>query len=223
MNYSSETIDKIVQNVLKQLNTHDRLVEKEATVKAVSPTRVQHRIIESVITADILEPLRTGELVYVSKKAIITPAANDLIRERNLIIERTQPEQTTHPTRSQKSTGARLKISAGIVRHTQGVQQSLAELGEINTELLSCPDDAAKYAISELCRTGVETVMIFAEQTYRAACLANRNSIVKAVAINHPGDVKIVRKQIRANVWCIDPTNCSYFELKNLLKSICQP
>jgi hypothetical protein len=87
-------------------------------------------------------------------------------------------------------------------------------------ELLSCPDDAATFAISELSRGGFDGAIVFAKQTHRAACLANRHSAVKAVAVRDAAEVQAIRRQLRANVWCLDPSGKTYFELRNILKAI---
>lgn len=227
MTLSTNTIDRIVANVLSQLSPDASgaavvPAEKTLPTKPVQPTVVQTAVsqtslTETVVTADLLEKMTNGQVVAVSQKAIITPAANDLIRERKLIIER-----GNHVAKSKTPTtpGESSILSVAIVHHSAEVMQAIAELGEFNKELLSCPDDAAKFAISELCRTGAKDVFIFAEQTHRAACLSNRNNKAKAVVVRDSGDVKNIRKQLRANVWCVDPTNRSYFELKNLIKTI---
>jgi hypothetical protein len=75
-------------------------------------------------------------------------------------------------------------------------------------------------AISAICRGETLTVVILAEQVHRAACLSNRNDNVKGAAVTGPGDIKAVRKQLRANVWCVDPGQRSYFELKNIFREI---
>jgi hypothetical protein len=62
--------------------------------------------------------------------------------------------------------------------------------------------------------------VILAEQTHRAACLANRHERVKAVAVRDAGEMRAIRKQLRANTWCIDPSGRSWFELRSRLKSI---
>jgi hypothetical protein len=227
MTLSTNTIDRIVANVLSQLSpdasdaavvpVEKTLPTKPVQQSVVLKTASQTSLTETVITADLLEKMTTGQVVAVSQKAIITPAANDLIRERRLVLGRTNQ---TAKSKTQSTSDTNSILSIAIVHYTAEVQQAIAELGEFNKELLSCPDDAAKYAISELCRTGANDVFIFAEQTHRAACLTNRNSKAKAVVVQDSGDVKIVRKQLRANVWCIDPSGRSYFELKNLIKTI---
>ena len=38
--------------------------------------------------------------------------------------------------------------------------------------------------------------------------------------VNDAGEVRTIKQQLRANVWCIDPTGRTWFELRNLLRSI---
>lgn len=220
MSLSTTTIDRIVANVLNQLSTGEKdaaqVAVKESSDISQEPAA---SLSEAVITAELLTPFAPDEVVQLLPKAIITPAANDLIREKNLRIVRGDVAKGQMTSRQQK-TFQTTKTSVAIVRHTPAMQQAIDELGELQKELLSCPDDAAKFAISEVCRSGATTVLLFAEQTHRAACLANRNDRIKAVAVKDATDVKEVRKQLRANVWCIDPTDRSYFEIKNLLKVI---
>lgn len=108
-----------------------------------------------------------------------------------------------------------------VVRHTAALEQTLSVRdGSWQRELMSCPDDAAKLAISEISRGGARAIVILAEQVHRAACLANRHGRVKAVAVRDAGEIKEIQKQLRANVWCINPESRSFFELKMLLQQI---
>ena len=217
MNLNPTTIDRIVANVLSQLspsenNTSSKVVNGENPV----PDSVT-RLSEAVITAELLQPIQSDS-IEVSTTAIITPAAFDLIRERRLKIGKAKV--SSNSTNSTNKDVSAKKLSIAIVRHTEAVDRALEDLDPHNQELVSCPDDAAKFAISEICRGEAATVLIFAEQLHRAACLANRNTKVKAVIVHDQGDVAAIRKQLRANVWCLDPTDRSYFELRNVLKAI---
>src|SRR5690606_12225821 len=108
-----------------------------------------------------------------------------------------------------------------VVHSTDAVERVWEDIrNSWRRELLGCPDDAATQAISAICRGETSTVAILATQTHRAACLANRNEQVKAVAIRDAGDVRTIRKQLRTNVWCLDPTGRSWFELRTLLRAI---
>ncbi len=108
-----------------------------------------------------------------------------------------------------------------VVRNSKPLEQLWSELtGTWRRELVGCPDDAAKLAIAEVSRGGASQVLIVADQSHRAACLANRNDKVKAVAIRDAGDVRLIRRQLRANTWCLDAQGKTYFELKNILREL---
>lgn len=210
MPLSTDTIDRIVANVLTQISTRTETVKPVEATQTPEPDKIEFS--ERVITAETLETVSPGATITVNERSIVTPAAKDLIRERKLIVSRSQSLMNS-------STGGE-RTSIAVVQYTDGLKRVLSELNSTNKEMFGCPDDAASFAISELCRAGATNVLIFAQQTYRAACLANRNRKAKAVAIRDAGEVKLVRKQLRANVWCIDPSDRSFFELKNLMKVI---
>lgn len=223
MNVDTTTIDRIVANVLGQLGAPGI----GATVPASPPAKAdkQHaaakatqRISDRVITADTLDAVPCDAAVSVPEKAIITPAARDVAKERNIhLVRDVVGDSGTGTSLTPRSS----TFSAYIIRHTETLTKVLEDqLPNSRRELLGCPDDAAKLAISDICRGDAAMVLIFAEQAHRAACLANRNEKVKAVIVRDIGDVKHVLKQLRANVWCVDPDGLSYFELRNLLREI---
>jgi hypothetical protein len=148
-----------------------------------------------------------------------------LIRERGLTVQRGGAKAASIHTsvgavpESGKSTSVKPLLI--VVRNAPAVDRLYEDLkSSWRRELLGCPDDAAKLAISELTRGGAPLVVMLAEQTHRAACIANRSDAVKAVAVRDAADVPVVRKQLRANVWCVDPSGKSWFELRNLLRAI---
>lgn len=170
---------------------------------------------ERVITEALLEEKLGGaSSARFSPKAVLTPTARDYLR-----INEIEWAYATKAAAQQKSSGGAL--AALIVRSTPAVERVVADLlPGARTELLGCPDDAAKFAIAEIVRGGFARAVIFAEQAHRAACLANRHEAIKAVAVRDAADVAAIRKQLRANVWCLDPTGRGYFELRNVVKAI---
>jgi len=229
----SALIDRIVHGVLTQLAAGGALAvaKPQATIEAVaaigaSTDEVRVEISERIVTADVLsERVNGSRIVVVGPKALVTPAAWDLICARGLTLSRgdAQPpaKAATGPAKSEARTQSNLQPLLLVVRNTEAAERLWADLlGGWRRELLGCPDDAARLAISELTRGGASAVVILAEQTYRAACLANRNDAIKAVAVRDAADVRVVRKQLRANVWCVDPSGRSWFELRNLMKAI---
>ncbi|MBL8850223.1 MAG: hypothetical protein JNG89_11090 [Planctomycetaceae bacterium] len=234
MSADSTLIDDIVRGVLQQLGGGSpRAVAKPSSpVAKVSesqprPAVAEVEIAERIVTADLLkERVNGSRLVVVGQKALVTPAAWDFIRERGLTLNRGEaksPSTTTGSSKSSAPQGAKTASLLIVVRSTEAVERLAADLpGSWRRELLGCPDDAAKLAIGELSRGGTPQAVILAEQAHRAACLANRSDAAKAVAVRDAGDVPVVRKQLRANVWCVDPSGRSWFELRNLLRAISQ-
>jgi hypothetical protein len=233
MNSDSATIDRIVAGVLNQLaGSEDGAPNDPAAVIAAVPNRGGRAesvsITDNVVTAQVLLAHVNGEArIAVRDRAVVTPAAWDAARERGIEIVRASTTVAERgsakavPAKTQgKSAGVGLP-QLFVVHSTDGVERLWEDI-RINwqRELLGCPDDAAAQATSAICRGETSTVAILATQTHRAACLANRNEQVKAVAIRDAGDVRTIRKQLRANVWCFDPTERSWFELRTLLRAI---
>lgn len=240
MNIDAQTIDRIVAGVLKQLSAKgngapavlatetrrqgdgaEHSISREAAPSGAGNGVVA--INASVITADVLPGGVNNETrVIVPLRAIVTPAAWDAASERGLEIIRDNAGLaapfTDAADNELRTAAARLLI---VVRHTDAVGRLAEDLrGRWRREPVDCPDDAAALAISGICRGDASMAMIFAEQAHRAACLANRNERVKAAAIRDAVDVPIVRRQLRANVWCLDPTGRGWFELRRLLQAI---
>lgn len=236
----SSLIDRIVNGVLDQLGRGGTAPGTPAAPGKSAPKPVvaipakvvaSLSISEKVITADLLADRLNGERsITVPAKAIVTPAAKDFLKEQGIDLQRcdaakAKPAAPTpgNAVPSKGNTPAKTELAPLliIVKHTDAVANLWEHLQPAwKRELVGCPDDAAKLAIGELSRGGASQVVILAEQTFRAACLANRSDRVKAVPITSLLDIKSARTQIRVNTWCVDPTDRSWFELRNLFKSL---
>lgn len=228
MNLDSATIDRIVAGVLDQLagGGDGAPADFTAETRRHGGSAESVALKESVVTAEVLLGHVSGtSQVVVSERGIITPAAWDAARERGVEIVRASVASTSSEARSSERHTSEATTSSLpqliVVKHTDAVDRLWEDLrGHWRRELLGCPDEAAALATSAICRGETSTVAILATQPHRAACLANRNETIKAVAIQDVGDVRSIRKQLRANVWCLDPSGRSWFELRNLLRSI---
>jgi hypothetical protein len=224
----SALIDRIVQGVLTQLSGDGVRAETkpQAATPVTSTADIGVQISERIVTAEVLnERVNGSRVIIVGPKALVTPAAWDLVRERDLTLRRSdaklQAADLSQTTSAEKKAPAGQRPLLFLVRNTDAVERLWSDLqGTWRRELLGCPDDAAKLAISAIARGETNTAVILAQQAHRAACLANRNDVVKAVAVRDAADVPVVRKQLRANVWCVDPSARSWFELRNLIKAI---
>lgn len=186
-------------------------------------------ICERIVTADVLaEHVSDGTEVEVGSRAIVTPAGWDYARDHRIALRRgaSKPQTSAVGQRVPVDSGASAQREALliVVRSTPAVDRLYEDIKTgWRRELLGCPDDAASLAIGAASRGETDTVLILAEQSHRSACLANRNDAVKAVAVQDAADVRQVRTQLRANVWCVDPENMSWFELRNLVRAIGKP
>lgn len=234
MNSDATIIDRIVNGVLTQLSAKGHRVASERPTPSISVSREatpsdsgtgETIIGDRVVTADVIAIAgRSHSRLIVDKRAIVTPAAWDLAKEKRIeIVRGNEDGLAAHLKRAAKpellsNSAHSLMI---VVRSTDAVERLWDDLkSSWRRELLGCPDDAAELATSAVCRGESDSVVILAEQTHRAACLANRNERAKAVAICDGSDVRSIRNQLRANIWCLDPTGRSWFELRNTLKAI---
>ena len=241
MAFDPSTIDHIVANVLKQLGTRSGAAPAATSSKAADTAAVHSqrsgsiRIEERVITAELLAERVNGvATIDIGSKAILTPSARDFISQRGLRIDRGTKDTAQAVSGSSPGpvSGGAVRPASAIndkrllivVRNSDAVSRLWCDVQSAWTrELLGCPDDAASLTIREIARGAVQTVVILAEQTHRAACLANRSPAVKAAAVRDAGDVAQVRRQLRANAWCIDPASRNWFELRNLFNAILKP
>jgi hypothetical protein len=218
-------IERIVGDVLKQLGAPSGDARADATFGRVpagrTPSVPDSAVLsDRVITADLLaERVNGAAVVTVGLNSLVTPAAHDFLRARGLTLRRAQdkPNSNHEPM-------APLPPLLIVVRSTPAVDRLWQDLQATwKRELLGCPDHAAKLAISAITRGEASPVVILAEQTHRAACLANRSDKVQAVAIQEAGHVRSARHQLRVNAWSVDPTRLSWIELRNIIRAIEQP
>lgn len=231
MNIDSSTIERIVAGVLKQLAGGGESAPRGPAAGTAEVPRRRGRaenvsITENVVTAQVLLAHANKDArIAVRDRAIITPAAWDAARERGVEIVRASAAEHSDakrvPANGHREAAKTTVPQLIVVQSTDAVERLWEDIrGGWRRELQGCPDDAAAQAISAICRGETSTAVILTTQTHRAACLANRNEKVKAVAVGDAGDVRTIRKQLRANVWCLDPSERSWFELRTLLRAI---
>ena len=215
MTVDSSLVDRIVQGVLQELQGSPKPSAPGASRSSASADGGSFRLSQAIVTAEVIESLVPGgaSQLVVTPKTILTPAALDLVRSRKLKIVR---EAATRPI-----VGTSTRRLAIVVRSTPGLDRLLTDrsLGWTR-ELLGCPDDAARLAAGAIGRGDADAVALFATQHHRAACFANRNDRVKAVAVASVDELQKAAEQVRVNVVCLDPTNRGDFELRRLLEAI---
>lgn len=169
---------------------------------------------EPVITSGLLEERKIGiGPVRFPLGSVLTPTARDYLKAHST--------HWTHTAASGREESAASRWAAVVVQSTPASLKALNGLSpKPRVELLGCPDEAAKFAVGEISRGGFDHAVILTEQIHRVACLSNRSDRIKAVALRDHADIGGVQKELRANVWCIDPRSRSDFEIRRLLRSL---
>jgi len=214
MNNQAELIDHIVDEVLRRLGTAAETVRANGADHQTARTILTDR----VVTADVLQEKTNGAaaIVVVGQKTVVTPSAWDLARSRNLTIQRENVAKSGNEHASDAAASESVRLI--VVNSTSAVDRVLGESRNAATTT-DCPDDAAEMA-AEAVRERKGPVAVFAAWSHRVAMLANRHDKVRAAVIESASQVRPVAKQMRPNVWCVDPRPLSYFELRNLIAAV---
>ena len=210
MNDERELIDRIVIEVLERLSTSARTVRPDYP----NPHGSEATLNDAVVTAEVLaERVNGATKILIGAKSVITPSAWDLIRSRKIKVERVSSQNSGKRPVSSEESFSSLRLI--VVDSTSAIEQITGDV--VSSD---CPDDAAELAAETIRERTGETAVVFAVWSHRVAMLANRHDKVQAAVIDNASQVRPVTKQIRPNVWCIDPRTISYFELRNLLSAI---
>lgn len=209
MHLDTATIQRIVGDVLMELSA---LAAAPRAVPSVSEQSSTVGFSETVITASLLEDRLNGsETISIAGRALLTPAAQDLIRERSVSVVRVTEAAEQENFRS---------ATKLIVVTPHPATDELLRSSVATRELAGSTDEAAKLAISAVCRGEAERVLILTDKPHQAACQANRNDRVRAAVAADAGDVRGIGPEFSVNVWCVNPSSRSTFELTRLGKAI---
>ncbi|MFK7777360.1 MAG: hypothetical protein QM501_04475 [Gimesia sp.] len=218
MQFSEELVNQVVANVLSAISQQGDV--GQAVEIAPSDTTPDSSVVlsEKVITAGLLaEKVKGQSVVGIASGSILTPSAKDYLREFNVSVHR-----PTSVASSSKEQGTLWR--AIVLANSSAVENTLETIEQqTNTrwsqELSASLDEAVKDAISSLCRADAAGVVLFTETAEKAACLANRNQKIRAVAIQDVNQLRTVITQMSPNLICVNPAQKSFIELRNLIKA----
>lgn len=211
-------IERVVAEVMSKLMT-STTTHAEKSPEASAYGYQSFALLDRVITADLLAAKAKGQrVVEVGTKAIVTPAAKDWLRHQNVELKRS--------ARPEASAGGlvlgpkRLAIvQAGGVAVERALEEARrAGVSNWRRELAGQAEDAAKLAISAICRGEAVGVVVFSKQPDKVACLANRNEQIRAAAVFSIADVERVQAALSCNVFVVEVGSKTGFELTRVLK-----
>lgn len=234
MNFDAATIERMVREVLNQTQpratvrddtaTTSPTAETLLTVPAVGTPNTENKttlpavIRERVITADVLEEqAKPGSKIVIAKRAIITPSAQDFLRNNRITVER---QETTQAGGSQDSVTWKVLIS-GVTEHAiRAIDAVCQQRRSVTREVIGNAIESATAAISSISRAEVAGIVVVTSSPETVACRANRNTVIRAAVVNDLAAWSGIQSQLKPNVVCIGPQGRSFMELQNLLNKV---
>jgi len=203
MTLSEVDIDRLVREVLSQV------AQPETAKPAAGTVSFGDRVISVELLRDRLTDART---IQVRPGAIITPAARDYLRERNIEVtsQADQPSAAGSPNMIFAAAAERFDLAALIPL----LAGAAAEAEIVPTGAFMAVVKQTMERITSGDRRGV----LFTEQTAAAVCVANRNRSVRAVQAGGCEEVREAAAAVGANLLVIDPRGRSQFEMARMIK-----
>lgn len=206
MNLTERDIDWIVAEVVRRLA---KLSERHQAAESTP-------ISDKVITLETLKKYHQQTELVILPRAIVTPAAKDELKKRNIRLIR-QGESGATNTTNKTTSGKLLAANLGADYQAKTLAQLVSAYGA-NLEqhsptalLQSVASHAARVS-----REGAKAVW-FTSQAAHAVCLANREAKVWAVQGSDEASVKAAMSSIPANVLVIDPQGKSQYILRKMM------
>jgi hypothetical protein len=167
-----------------------------------------------VTLAEVSDRLPGKRRLLVRPGAVVTPAARDALRQRNIVLEFTSAATAGNPA------SVRLALIAALTRFD--VQSLAATLGGDGLKpvchLCDCLLAATDLLVEELAGGGALAVML-TPHTATALCLANRRPGVRAVLGD---DVRTLPKDIEAvgaNTLIVNPKRVGRYALQQMVQA----
>ena len=193
-NTPSAEIQRIVQEVLRRLEqtalgyataTTSETPSKTGESKSNASTQLVWS--QSVVSAEALCGRLDGvNQLMVGPKAIVTPAARDELREREIHVVRQNDHDVT-------------------LRKVQVAVQEDAVANQTSHAIQITSDDQWTAFFTRSIQQN-ETPVAVSRQPHRLACLANRDHDVRAVAVTDLREMEEAVRQTHANVLCVSPS-----------------
>lgn len=192
MNLPSDTIDpRMVQGIVREVL--ERLRPDAPEAAPAVPELFNHRL----ITVETLQQIGLGQTrIVVPARAIVTPAAADEAKLRNLIIERACPAATA---------AAVQPVQASLwIADADREQRAAAISTQLNSRGVNIATRALCDAIDGLVDGEVKTVVVLAELPATVVCNACRQTKVRAAAIRTLDELQRIEPALHPNLWVLD-------------------
>jgi hypothetical protein len=206
-------IDSVVREVLARLTAAERPVPMRS---AGDPSPAQLVLGPAVVSLSTLADRLSGvRRVVVGKRAVVTPAARDLLKQHNITI-----------SRSADGAGANKPALAVAVCDTSSDPAALVRLV---APLASGIERLAKTGLAGVVAELTDTVvkdgrlgLLLSGKPDVACCLANRRPGVRAAVARDRDEVAQAVGNLGLNLLVVDPARRSLFQLGQMVKQFLQ-
>ena len=211
----AEEIERLVREAIAGGATNaEQIVGKVlAKVQATNASQGVLTISARVVTLAELEGRLEGiRQLVVPAQAVITPAARDLLRQRQIDISYAVPAKAALRPRLPLVVGTAetnydaTSLVQAVAREGKTVER-LAQTGLVQV-VRELGDEAVK---------GGKLGLLLTNETAAALCLANRRAGVRAVAATSVAATPRAVRKVGANVLVIDPVGRGAFEMQRIV------
>jgi hypothetical protein len=186
----------------------------ETTPQEVKPARLT--LPDRIVTLDALDGKLGGVTeIYVQRKAVITPAAKDVIHERGIRLSRVH---ATSGDSQQPGTAITVGVAACAVEPVAAGQIRRAPGGPVEF-LASVGLEEVVREMSEQIVLGVAKGVLFTTELAAALCLANRRRGVRAIAGKDATEVLQAASSVGGNLLVIRPDGISTWQQVEMVRA----
>jgi hypothetical protein len=201
-------VEALVRDVLARLLAEQAPQRQAAEAVSTEDLIIQQAVVSTSTLADRLAGVRK---LVVTKKAVITPAARDLLKQHKVTISRGaesarggKPGLVVAVADTQADPAALIRLVSPLT----GSVERLAKTG-VATVVAELADAVAKEG-----RLG----LLLSGQPHLACCLANRQRGVRAAVARDRDEVSQAIGSLGLNVLVVDPARRNLFQLGQMVK-----
>lgn len=218
----SAEVERIVREVLERLRVPgngEKCGENAAVAATKQPANDAVSLALSgrvIAVADLSGRLDGVQVVVVPRKAIVTPAARDLLRERGVTLaSRAVPAETRTAARLTLGVAETRCDAAELVR---GMREDGVEVEQLARSGLAGVVEELADQIARGGRLG----MLLTDNPLAALCRANRHRGVRAAQGNDAWQVGRAIAAIEANLLVVEPHGRGTFVLRQAVRAFCR-
>lgn len=223
MQRDEQLVEQIVAGVLARLRQPTAIVQPTSETKPAlqaieAPVTVWN---EKIITGDLVAERLKGNLsqlglLHIGKRTILTPSALDVLHSRGVSWKRVS-EGTKQAVAIASPTWK--MILQQVTPQVKTVMEELRTAGSVSWthEISGTLDEGIAMAVTPLARAEAAGVMMLTDRPHAAACLANRNTALRAAVVKELAEVKPLKRELAPNMYCLSPQGWGGFALRKVI------